>query len=256
MNGIINISSSLIEGKAVQTVSARDLHTYLGVQKDFSDWIKQQVVRANLLENKDFIKISLKGELSATGQTKIEYFLAIESAKHVAMVSGTSKGRDVRDYFIECERKLYQQIPFNLPNFNDPVSSARAWADATENAQKQEAIARALAQQIETDKPDTYIGRALRGDESKTYGLRDWISLIKKDHENIKERVVIKWLLDNKYIYRKGDNTLAAYSVYAKYFSLHESVINDVMRKRLKITAKGVMTLTPLIIDHFSHAEL
>jgi phage anti-repressor protein len=106
MNEIIPIEMGNIGGQAVNTVDARLLHQGLAVGKDFATWVKVQVTRARLTENRDFVKLTQKGELSATGQSRIEYHLTIDAAKHIAMMSGTDKGFEVRDYFIECERQL------------------------------------------------------------------------------------------------------------------------------------------------------
>lgn len=92
MKELIPIQLASIENQTVNTVSARDLHAFLEVGKDFSTWIKAQLDRARLVENRDFIKLTQKGELSATGQIRIEYYLTIEAAKHIGMMSGTEKG--------------------------------------------------------------------------------------------------------------------------------------------------------------------
>ena len=73
----------------VQTVNARDLHTFLGVGKDFSSWMKVQVERARLVENWDFIIFAEKGEYR---KPLVEYHLTIEAGKHIGMMSGTDKG--------------------------------------------------------------------------------------------------------------------------------------------------------------------
>ena len=107
----IALTQSSIGGNAVQTVSARTLHASLEVAKDFSSWIKAQIKRADLIENTDYVKVAQKGELSATGQTSLEYHLTIEAGKNIAMLSGTVKGKEVRAYFIECERRVQAGVP-------------------------------------------------------------------------------------------------------------------------------------------------
>ena len=45
-----------------------------------------------------------------------EYVVTIDIAKHLAMIEMTDKGRQVREYFIECEKQLKQIQPqFKLP---------------------------------------------------------------------------------------------------------------------------------------------
>ena len=40
-----------------QVVSARDLHKFLGVGKDFSTWFKDKVEKYGFLENQDYTSI-------------------------------------------------------------------------------------------------------------------------------------------------------------------------------------------------------
>ena len=70
------------EGK--QLVSARELYKGLKVQKDFSDWIKNQLENVDAVEGKDFS--TLKGKTSEMGgRPSIEYALTIETAKEICM---------------------------------------------------------------------------------------------------------------------------------------------------------------------------
>lgn len=106
MNQLIEINNRKIAGKEIQTVNARELHTGLAVAKDFSDWIKAQIKRARLQQNIDYLVIPQKGENPSGGRPVLEYYLTVEAAKHISMLSGTDKGFEVRNYFIECERKV------------------------------------------------------------------------------------------------------------------------------------------------------
>jgi phage anti-repressor protein len=138
----ITTDVSTIEDKPVQTVSARVLHTNLGVKRDFSNWIKAQIKRARLVVGRDYItvedlrspeKASAKDEQGVAQNTdspekatvakkgdgdsvprkgdgkfsSIEYHLTLDAAKHVSMMSRTDKGFEIREYFIKVE-KAYQ----------------------------------------------------------------------------------------------------------------------------------------------------
>jgi phage anti-repressor protein len=106
MNEIIKIGSGNIGGAGISTVNARDLHAALESKQDFSSWMKIQIERARLAENRDFVLLTKKGEQTGRGgHNRVEYHLTLDAGKHVAMMSGTDKGFEVRDYFIECERK-------------------------------------------------------------------------------------------------------------------------------------------------------
>ncbi len=95
-----------VDGENIETVNALIIYGHLEVKKDFSSWIKNQIKRAGLLEGKDYIQITLEGELKNRGVTKKEYFLTVDSVKHIGMISATEKGREIRDYFIERDKKL------------------------------------------------------------------------------------------------------------------------------------------------------
>jgi phage anti-repressor protein len=108
MNQNIQISPQKIDGVQTNTVNARELHEALGIKKDFSSWIKPKLEDAMLDEGTDYIKLTQKGELSKTGQWSVEYILTLDTAKHIAMMSRTAKGKEVRAYFIEVEKQSQQ----------------------------------------------------------------------------------------------------------------------------------------------------
>ena len=149
MKELIPIQLASIENQTVNTVSARDLHAFLEVGKDFSAWIKAQIDRARLVENRDFIKLTQKGELSATGQIRIEYYLTIEAAKHIGMMSGTEKGFQVRDYFIECERIARAKAADPMELLNDPAAMRGLLLTYTEKVLALEEEKRQLAPKAE-----------------------------------------------------------------------------------------------------------
>jgi len=101
----LTIQQTTIGTAATQTVNARDLHASLEIGKDFSNWIKAQIKRADLTEGVDYVVVAQKGVNPQGGRPSDEYHLTIEAGKNIAMLSGTAKGKEVRAYFIECERK-------------------------------------------------------------------------------------------------------------------------------------------------------
>ncbi len=118
MKELVKIISAKIGDGDINAVDARDLHEVLGVKKDFSNWIKDQITRAMLVENIDFIPLPQKGEAQPCGfaTNRIDYFITLDAAKHIAMLSHCEKGRQARLYFIACEKKLKQVCSqFHIP---------------------------------------------------------------------------------------------------------------------------------------------
>ena len=74
MTELIKLQPQTINGNAVETVSARELHSFLESKQDFSTWIKSRIADYDFVENQDFVKLHKKVELSKTGQVTIEYF--------------------------------------------------------------------------------------------------------------------------------------------------------------------------------------
>jgi anti-repressor protein len=103
--------------KGEKVVSGRELHQGLGVQRDFTDWIKQQLNSVDATE-KDFSL--LKGKTSEVGgRPTEEYILKLEIAKEICLVAGASpranetlkqKSKAYRKYLIQFEEKHKNQI--------------------------------------------------------------------------------------------------------------------------------------------------
>ena len=108
-----------LDKNAVETVPARELHTFLEVGRDFSAWIKDRISKYEFVETTDYIMLPKTGELENKGlQGKIEYFVTLDMAKQLAMVENNEKGMQVRKYFIECEKQLEQATAPRLRTTN------------------------------------------------------------------------------------------------------------------------------------------
>ncbi|WP_074168048.1 antA/AntB antirepressor family protein [Candidatus Arsenophonus triatominarum] len=153
MSNLINIETKNINGALIQTVNARDLHAFLEIGKDFTTWIKDRIKQYGFAENIDFIVFTNSGENPFGGRPAKEYHIALDMAKELSMVERNEKGKQARQYFIECERRILQsQLPNNpttlgLPNFIDPAESAIAWAEQHKKVQ----LLGVQVQQLETE---------------------------------------------------------------------------------------------------------
>ena len=109
MTQLIPLHSQTIDGNAVETVSARELHEFLESKQDFSTWIKNRIADYDFVENQDFVRFHKKME--ANNATLIEYHITLDMAKELSMVERTEKGKQARQYFIECEKRLQATMP-------------------------------------------------------------------------------------------------------------------------------------------------
>jgi anti-repressor protein len=156
MKELIPIQQSEISGQQIQTVNARDLHEFLENKDHFATWIKDRIGQFDFTEGQDFVTYSENPE---KGRPSVEYALSLDMAKELSMVERNAKGKQARQYFIECERVALNQkpasppIPLGLPDFNNPVAAARAWADVKDSEQKALAENKAALRQIEQDRP-------------------------------------------------------------------------------------------------------
>jgi ant len=119
MNNLITIT---VNEQQEPVISARQLHQVLEVKKRFSAWFEQNI--KGFIDGHDYTGVPggtpVKGG-NGNVQHLDDYALSIDTAKHLAMMSKTEKGKEVRQYFIQVEKE-----------FNNPViQMARSlkWAD-------------------------------------------------------------------------------------------------------------------------------
>ncbi len=198
MDELIPIQLADIGGEQIQTCNARELHKFLGVGRDFSNWIKFQIDRAGFVEDSDFVKITEKSSspfLASTAQGRIEYFFTLSAAKEIAMMSNTPRGKEARLYFIECERVAKEATSFSLPDFTNPAIAAREWA-------KQYELRQALEHKVRQDAPKIDFAEAVTASDaehtiteaSKTLGIRP--------------KKFFDWLRANGFIYKQGTQAM------------------------------------------------
>ena len=93
-----------------QVVNARELHEFLGSKRQFANWIKERIESYEFVENVDYVVFNNFVKNPKGGRSSIEYAITVTMAKELAMVENNAKGKEVRKYFIECERQAKQAI--------------------------------------------------------------------------------------------------------------------------------------------------
>jgi len=111
---LIPLGHAILNNQTVNAVNARDLHSFLEVKTRFNDWFKTRVTQYNFAEGTDFTQaIDFKAtenivalESNTYAQERIDYYVSMDMAKELAMVERNAKGKEAREYFIECERRV------------------------------------------------------------------------------------------------------------------------------------------------------
>ncbi|RNI82626.1 antA/AntB antirepressor family protein [Escherichia coli] len=121
---LIPVFNGTIANETTLLVNARDLHTFLGVGKRFASWITERIAEYGFVENQDYILVSPNREIKGRGgdRRSKDYHLTLDTAKELAMVERNEKGRQIRRYFIECEKKFRQSLLPAPMNINYPLS--------------------------------------------------------------------------------------------------------------------------------------
>jgi len=107
--------SELLAGEKTPTVSARDLHRFLEVSRDFSTWVKSRIEKYGFEDGVDYVLT-----LTKTGERNNvvlhEYHISLDMAKELSMVENNPKGRQARRYFIQCEKKARGDVQGKTAN--------------------------------------------------------------------------------------------------------------------------------------------
>lgn len=108
MNELIPLREIEFDGETKQTVNARELHSFLEVGTRFNDWLSRRIAEYGFIENRDYIAILNFEYRDAVGNPTTDYFISLDMAKELAMVERNERGKQARQYFIECEKRLRQ----------------------------------------------------------------------------------------------------------------------------------------------------
>ena len=154
-----------------QAVDAKELYNKLGLHTShWSKW-RQRNIDLNdfAIEDVDYVTFTHQ----VRGNQSINYLLSIDFAKKLAMQVRSEKGEQVRNYFLECERKLKEQSA--TPAI--PQSFAEALQLAADQA-KQLEIAAPKVNAYDKLIESTHLKSV--GDVAKSIGLRSAQALNKK----------------------------------------------------------------------------
>lgn len=119
-----------------QAVNARHLYLWLGIKKQFTQWMETQIKRCDLSENVDYEVFNQEVKNPSGGRPSTDYALSLNAAKEISMMSQTEKGKQARRYFIECERIAKQKYTPALPTtYKEALTQLLASVEQNEKLQ-------------------------------------------------------------------------------------------------------------------------
>lgn len=167
------------------TLSARELHEFLGIGTEFAKWM-QRMCEYGFSENQDYRVFVKNDDNSKGGRPSTDYEITLDMAKEIAMIQRSDKGKEVRQYFLELERR-----------WNSPEAVMNR---ALEYSRKQ---VKALMEENKELKPKALFANAVSAsDESILIG--QLAKLIRQNGYEIGQNRLFEWMRENGYLIKSG----------------------------------------------------
>jgi uncharacterized protein HI_1422 len=110
-SNLIAVFNGTIANQSVQLCNARDLHAFLESKSQYANWIKDRINEYGFIQDEDYLVITER----TNGRPRKEYHITLDMGKELGMVERNEQGRQIRKYFIECERRATQPKQPALP---------------------------------------------------------------------------------------------------------------------------------------------
>lgn len=176
-------------------VSARDLHEFLEVETPYHKWFPR-MCEYGFSENEDYEVTDIFVHNSAGGpQSMKDAILSIDMAKEICMIQRNEKGKQARQYFLALER-----------DWNSPEKvMSRALRYAEQELKQVRALNSALTVDNQIMKP--------KADYFDELVERNTLTNFRETAKElgIPPKKFVRFLLDQKYIYRDKKGKLLPY---------------------------------------------
>ena len=214
--------------KGEPTVSGRELYKFLEVTERYSNWFNR-MLQYGFVENVDYLGCKIFN--TQARQELQEHILKLSMAKEIAMLQRNEKGKQIRQYFIEIEKR-----------YNDPIYQlARSLKIANKVIEDKSKEIQSLKfenkqKTIEIEKKD----KKLEHKQEIIKGFTEDVSLLEKRQ------------LLNRVVRYKGSNYKERWNELYKVFKETEHIdIKTRYESYLKIYKKGMTK----VISKLDYAE-
>ena len=226
MNEIIKVNEETM------TVSARELHKALEIEKRFSAWFETN--SQGFIEGVDFRGVYLKVQGNQYGgeQEIKDYECSVDMAKHICLMSRTAKGAECRQYLINIEKA------WNTPE----MAMARGLKAAQLLISQKDEQIKILEADNSRMKPKEIFADAVSASDTSIL-VRDFAKILRQNGVDMGEKRLYKWFRENGYII-KGTTQPTQRAMEMGLFevierSVQRSDMSPIVTMTTKITGKG-----------------
>lgn len=233
MNELITINYE----NEIPTVSARELHEKLNIEKRFSAWFETN--SQEFIEGEDYTSVLKSTEVQNNGGIQIrelqDYEVSVDMAKHICLMSRTEKGKQCRQYLIDLEKA------WNTPE----QVFARALKMADREIEKLKANTASLLQDVARMKPKEVFADAVSASHTSVL-IGDLAKILKQNGYDTGQKRLFEQLRKEGYLIKNGSsrNLPTQRSMDMGLFEVKESAITNPdgsvrVTKTTKVTGKG-----------------
>ena len=179
------------------TLSARELHEFLEVKTSFKDWFPR-MCEYGFNESQDFNplkneQVRLEGNRQVK-RTVQDYEITLDMAKEIAMIQRSDKGKEVRQYFLELERR------WNSPEavMNRALEYSRRQVKALMEEKQ------GLIEENKELKPKALFADAVSA-SNESILIGQLAKLIRQNGYEIGQNRLFEWMRENEYLIKKGE---------------------------------------------------
>lgn len=220
------------------TLSARELHEFLEVKTSFKDWFPR-MCEYGFNESQDFNplkneQVRLEGNRQVK-RTVQDYEITLDMAKEIAMIQRSDKGKEVRQYFLELERR------WNSPEavMNRALEYSRKQVKALMEEKQ------GLIEENKELKPKALFADAVSA-SNESILIGQLAKLIRQNGYEIGQNRLFGYLRENGYLIKKGEryNQPTQKSMDLGLFEVKERTITNPdgstrITLTTKVTGKG-----------------
>lgn len=214
------------------TLSARELHKFLGITERFGNWF-ERMNQYGFQESIDYL--GRKVFNTQAHQELQDYEITLDMAKEIAMIQRSDKGKEVRQYFLELERR------WNSPEavMNRALEYSRKQVKALMEEKQ------GLIKENNQLKPKALFADAVSA-SNESILIGQLAKLIRQNGYEIGQNRLFEWMRENEYLIKKGEryNQPTQKSMDLGLFEVKERTITNPdgstrITLTTKVTGKG-----------------